>query len=265
MSAPAKTKIWVISLANAAERREQFASRVPIDNGAGDGPAWEFFDAHTQMAPALRHDSEAARSTHGRTLRGGELGCYSSHYALWQWLIESDCDQMIVLEDDVQVDWNFIDFLSGHDFSELKINYLRLFAKIPARWRYVASPFLDRYHHLIRFTGYALGTQAYILTKAGAAQLLHHGGTIRYPIDAFMDRYWEHGVFNLAIYPFPVFEIFQTSSIGEARFKPEAIPLAVALRFKLARLLAKVRMWQAYCFGNDATRALRRNLQGRFS
>lgn len=260
MPASVQTKIWVISLADAAARRAQFAQRVPIV-----GPAWEFFDAHTEMAPALQHDSPATRGTHGRTLRSGELGCYSSHYALWQWLSESECEQMIVLEDDVQVDWNFIDFLSGHNFSEMEINYLRLFAKIPARWRYVASPFLDRYHHLIRFTGYTLGTQAYLLTKAGARQLLHHGKTIRYPIDAFMDRYWEHGVFNLAIYPFPIFEIFQTSSIGEARFKPEAMPLEMKLRFTLARLDAKARMWQAHCFGDDATRALRRNLQGRFT
>lgn len=255
-----KTKIWVISLADAVDRRAQFAGRT-----SPDGPAWEFFDAHTKLAPTLLHDSDVTLSTHGRTLRSGELGCYSSHCALWQWLIESDCEQMIVLEDDVQVDWNFIDFLSGKNFNEIKINYFRLFAKIPARWRYVASPFLDRYHHLIRFTGYALGTQAYLLTRAGAAQLLHHGRTIRYPIDAFMDRYWEHGVFNLAIYPFPVFEIFQASSIGETRFKPEPIPLAVKVRYTLARLGARTRMWQAYCFGNDATRALRRNLQGRFN
>lgn len=260
MSAAPQTKIWVISLANAAERRAQFGRR------AGDAAvAWEFFDAHTQLAPTLTHDNGSTRATHGRTLRAGELGCYSSHYALWQWLVDSDCEQMIVLEDDVQVDWSFVSFLSEKNFAEFNISYLRLFAKIPARWRYVASPFLDRYRHLIRYTGYALGTQAYLLTKTGASQLLREGQTVRYPIDVYMDRYWEHGVPNLAIYPFPVYEIFQPSSIGQARFEREAIPAAQGMQFKLSKLAAKARMWQAYCFGSDAVRALRRSLQGRFS
>jgi glycosyl transferase family 25 len=254
------TKIWVVSLANAVERRAEFARRAP-----SDAPAWEFFDAHTTLAPVLLHDSKAARATHGRTLRGGELGCYSSHHALWQWLLDSDCEQMVVLEDDVQVDWKFIEFLIERNFADLKVAYLRLFAKIPSRWRYVASPFLGRYHHLIRFTGYALGTQAYLLTKDGAARLLRHAQTVRYPIDVFMDRYWQHGVPNLAIYPFPVIESFQPSSIGQARFEREPIPLAMKMQFKWAKLAAKARMWQAYCFGSETTRALRRYLHGRFS
>ncbi len=177
-----KTKIWIISLADAGRT----AGAVCEPGIRALHRRWEFFDAHTQLAPLLRHVVGATRSTHGRTLRGGELGCYSSHWSLWRWLVESDCEQMIVLEDDVQVDWRFIDFISGINFADMNINYLRLFAKIPARWRYVATPFLDRYHHLIRFTGYALGTQAYLLTKAGAAQLL----ATAWPNDPLSDRYF---------------------------------------------------------------------------
>lgn len=260
MSAAAQTKIWVVSLANAQQRRERFAAAA-----GADAPAYEFFDAHTALSPDLRHVSGASHATHGRTLRGGELGCYSSHYALWQWLLASDLEQMIVLEDDVRVDWDFIAFLMRNDFSALGIHYLRLFAKIPPRWRYVASPFLDRYHHLIRCTGYALGTQAYLLTRNAAAKLVQHGREVRYPIDVFMDRYWQHGVQNLAIYPFPVIEQFQPSSIGAARFEREPIPFAASLQFRWANLAAKAHMWQAYFFGGDGTRELRRNLQGRFS
>lgn len=260
MAASIKTKIWVISLADATARRVQFAQPVP-----SAAPSWEFFPAHTQLEPTLLYDSAATRATHGRTLRSGELGCYSSHYALWQWLLDSDFEQMVVLEDDVHVDWNFLSFLLQNDFGAMNISYLRLFAKIPSRWRYVASPFLDRYRHLIRFTGYALGTQAYLLTKTGAAQLLRHAQTVRFPIDVFMDRYWEHGVPNLAIYPFPVIERYQPSSIGQLRFEREDIPLDAEVRFKLARAVAKARMWQAHVFAGAAARVLRQKLQGNFS
>src|SRR5690606_3123850 len=200
------TEIWVVSLADADQRRIEFAASVPAA-----APAYEFFDAHTALSPELVYENGASRATHGRTLRAGELGCYSSHFTLWRWLLESPYKQMVVIEDDVRLDWSFMTFLLQHDFASMHIDYLRLFAKIPPRWRYVATPFLDRYHHLVRSTGYALGTQAYLLTRPAAEKLVRHGAHVRYPIDVFMDRYWQHHVPNLAIYPFPVLEQFQPS------------------------------------------------------
>ncbi len=81
-----------------------------------------------------------------------------------------------------------------------------------------------------------------------------------------MDRYWEHGVLNLAIYPFPVFEIFQTSSIvrGALHTRIDSNDDEDALQAGPSRR-TKAHMGQAHFFGNDATRALRRNLQGRFT
>ena len=90
---------------------------------------------------------------------------------------EADCDQLIVLEDDVVVDWEFIREISAIQLAGRGIEYLRLFAKMPAPWRFIASPYFDKYRHLIRFTGYALGTQAYVLSKTGAQRLIRHGST----------------------------------------------------------------------------------------
>lgn len=241
------SKIWVISLADAVDRKARFErSALPCV------APYEFFDAHKELARPLRHQKGITRSTHGRSLRTAELGCYSSHYALWQWLADSACDQMLVLEDDVCVDWAFIDYLLRHDFRSMGIPYLRLFAKIPARWRYVASPFLDRYRHLIRFTSYALGTQAYLITKPAAVKWLQAGRDIRFPIDVFMDRYWEHGIPDLAIYPFPVLERFEASSIGAGRFEPENVPLGDWLTFQAGRLSARVQMLRSHLFERDA-------------
>ncbi|HEY3699408.1 MAG TPA: glycosyltransferase family 25 protein [Spongiibacteraceae bacterium] len=255
------TKLWVISLADAADRRaqiEQTLRDVDLD--------WDFFEAHRSLQGDLYYRADASHSTHGRTLRVGELGCYSSHYATWQWLIDSDYEQMIVFEDDVGVDWVFVEQFAAQDFAQMNIPYLRLFAKIPPRWRYVATPFFDRYHHLIRFTGYALGTQAYLLTKQGAQQLLESAKAIRYPIDTFMDRYWEHGVANLAVYPFPVFERFQPSSIGSARFAAESLPLSLQLQFRMRRAADRLRMLFEFYRPEGATiRRLKQNLRNRFA
>lgn len=256
-----RTKVWIVSLADADARRAQIGQSlrdVDLD--------WEFFDAHRALQAGLHYRASDSHSTHGRTLRAAELGCYSSHYSTWQWLHDSDYDQILVFEDDVSVDWDFIAQLAALDFAAMNITYLRLFAKIPPRWRYVASPFLDRYHHLIRCTGYALGTQAYLLTRRGAAALLRCGQRVRYPVDAFLDRYWEHGVPNLALFPFPAFERSQPSMIGEARFAAERTPVAAQLQFRLQRLAVKLRMAYEYIGPeNAAVRALKANLHGGFN
>ena len=217
MSTRPQTAIRVISLPAAVERRQAFTRAA-----AAAGCEWEFFDAHATPVSGLGYDERRVAGIYGRRLHPGELGCYSSHFELWRWLVEADYEQLIVLEDDVVVDWEFIREIGALRLAARGIEYLRLFAKMPAPWRFVASPYFDRYRHLIRFTGYALGTQAYVLSKAGAERLIRHGSNIEAPVDVYMDRTWEHGLLNLAVYPFPVYERHQRSSIGEGRFSAPA-------------------------------------------
>jgi glycosyl transferase family 25 len=239
MDAVDTTPVAVVSLSAAHERRAMFTklaadSRLP----------WSFFDARTAIAPPLRYDESAARRVHGRTLTDGEIGAYTSHVAVWQRLVESTQRQIIVFEDDVVVDWPLIARLASLDFSAMGIDYLRLFTKIPARFRKLRCPFIDRYHHLIRLTSFALGTQAYLITRDGAQRLLKHAMQVECPVDAYMDKYWKHGVPNIALYPFPVFERFDASTIGEARFEKQAIPMRDRVALFSHRLTERLAMVQ---------------------
>lgn len=251
------TKVWVVSLPTAVARRETFRATVPP--GAMD---WSFFDAWAGVAPGLSYDADRARALNNRMLQKGELGCYSSHYELWKWLEHStEFEQMVVIEDDVAMDWSFLAEISRVDLAAHGVEYLRLFAKMPAPFRTIASPFLDKYRHLIQFTGYPLGTQAYLLTRAGAAKLRRHGQRMEAAVDVYMDRTWEHGVLNLAIFPFPAYERHQPSSIGEDRFLAAARPVGD----RLTSFLPKVRrrlghLWLAYGLTYAQARRLRRRL-----
>src|SRR6185312_7031020 len=122
--------VTVISLPDASERRARFSSTA---NGSA-GP-WAFFDARRAIAAPLRYDDRRARRVHGRTLTSGEIGAYASHFAVWQLLLDSGQPRMIVLEDDVTVDWPFIARLAELDFAAMGLSYARLFAKIPFRYR----------------------------------------------------------------------------------------------------------------------------------
>ncbi len=231
MTTSGTTCVTVVSLPGARERRARFAA------GAADaGVPWTFFDALTAIGTPLGYDERRARRTHGRTLTPGELGAYASHYAVWHRFLDSTFGQMIVFEDDVAVDWAFIAQLASVDFSAMGIAYMRLFTKIPARFRKLRCPFIDRYHHLIRITSYALGAQAYLITREGAERLLQRAARVDCPVDTYMDKYWRHGVPNLAIYPFPVFERFDASTIGETRFEKQSLPAADRLPLLVRRL-----------------------------
>ena len=241
----ARTKIIVINMADAAERRSRFQDR------ARNAPvAWRFQPARTSLHPDLRYDEQGAIVAKGRPLRAGEIGCYSSHYAAWQELQGDDVDQYVVLEDDVIVDWIFIGKLAEVDLAGMGVNYLRLYYKSPARIAMVKENFIERARSIVELAGSAFGTQGYVITKAGARMLLDHCRVVTRPVDDEMDRSWAHGLPNLAVFPFPIIEESAGSTIGSTRFEAFVVPE----HLKLKRLLThRVERWR-----RDASNALRR-------
>ena len=203
-----RTQVSVVSLATSVSRRQEFASAAP------QGVDWSFFDAYTALTPVLRHDAEESFLLTGRAIQPSELGCYASHYETWRRFMASDADQLIVLEDDVTCDWDRLRFIARQDFGSMNIHYMRMYAKQPTATRVLASSFLHVHFHLVQYLGFAFGTQGYLLTRVGAVRMLEHCQTVRRTIDWTMDRSWAHGLPNLAILPFPLFERFVPSTIG---------------------------------------------------
>ena len=119
-----RTSIVVISLPEAADRRATFAARA-----AGTSLPWRWFDARRDLGAGLEHDPDEAIVAKGRPMYPGELGCYASHYAAWTTFLESDADQLLVLEDDTIVDWGFLARMVEVDLDAAGIAYLRLYAK----------------------------------------------------------------------------------------------------------------------------------------
>ena len=39
---------------------------------------------------------------HGRPLTYGEIGCFMSHYNIWQDMVARDLDTVLILEDDIR-------------------------------------------------------------------------------------------------------------------------------------------------------------------
>jgi glycosyl transferase, family 25 len=228
-----KTLCKVISLATATARRSTFT-----DSAKDCQVSWEFFDAHTSLQNGLLYDEDRAIVRRGRPLVKAELGCYSSHYATWVTLIESDADQLIVLEDDSLVDWEYLAIVRAHDFAADGLNYVRL-ASLALPPSILKGEYLDRY--LVLFLGYALGTQAYLVTRKGAERLMKYCKTVRGPIDDALDQTWWGALPNYAIYHHPVAARAVPSSISGSRDAGYTMPARLRFRRLLFRVAEKLR------------------------
>jgi len=229
--------VFVVSLASAESRRRAFAERA-----AATTLDWQFFEACTALAPGMAVDEAAVRRNKGRALSPGEIGCYASHFSIWQMMIDQQIDQAIVLEDDTVVDWAYLDRLARTDLHAFGVDYLRLYAKRPTWQRVVHRDFLQHSRTIVELIGLAYGTQGYVITRAGAALLVEHCRVVRRPVDDAMDRSWAHGLPNLALTPAPLFEATVASEIGAARFAPKTAPEYRSAGQRIRRQIERTRM-----------------------
>ena len=203
------TAIRVISLPESP-RRDSF-HRPPSDLGLD----WRFVDASTGLTSGLDVGSRLSFKHSGRALVAGEIACYCSHVRTWSELLESDrYAQMIVIEDDVFVDWNFLNQVAKVRWSDIGVDYLKLYVKYPAKFRVLKWSYPIRDRHLVQYTSLALGANAYLLTRRAAETFSSSFKTISRPIDTQMDRPWSTGVPVVGIVPVGVVEQAIPSTIS---------------------------------------------------
>ena len=193
------------------------------------GLNWSFLDAHRHAPPDL-----PVGQMIDRELTQGELGCFGSHYAAWQWFLgQSEADFLVVLEDDTVIDPDFFLDIDGWARELGPVDMVRLYGHQSRRWSRVAR---IRNKRLVRYLEAPTGTQAYILTRRGAARLVRAIKRIDRPIDDELNRFWVHGVLPLALFPYPVIECCGPSSAVMGDRRVGRMTAATALRYRAHRL-----------------------------
>jgi glycosyl transferase, family 25 len=206
------TAIRVISLDTSVDRRRAF-----IQMAHGTKLDWEFFPAYRGTTEPLQYHERIAVRHCGRSLSAAEIGCYASHFKLWEWLSNSEFDQAIIFEDDVIVDWAVIEKLAVSRISDYGIDLLRLHTVHPFNGRIVKHRLFSPNSHVVLIRGIALGAAAYLLSKSAARTLVSIYYNVYLPLDWILPRYWEHMIVNYCMFPFPVIERYGGSTIGEER------------------------------------------------
>jgi glycosyl transferase family 25 len=218
-----RTSIKVISLDTSVDRRRAFTQMT-----GGLNLDWGFSPAHSAITEPLQYNDRAAVRRSGRPLSPAEIGCYASHFKLWEWLSNSNFDQAIILEDDVIVDWALIEKMVNTRLSDYGIDLLRLHTYSPFRWTMTKYKFFSLSDHLVRLIGMVPGAAAYVLSRAAARNLVSNYSTISAPVDWILPRYWEHRITNYCIFPFPVIHRHTPSTIGERYAARRAVSDSVA-------------------------------------
>lgn len=225
-------RVFVISLKRAEARRRAFLAAPP------EGLDWEFFDACESLSPDLDYNERDAYVRNGRALHPRELACYSSHYSVWKKIADENIPQALIIEDDAAVEWPFVRLLFSYDLAAEGLHYLKLFNNRPVPFRVVQEPFLHK--SLVRFSGYAHGMVAYVVTAEGARRLVERLQKVYRPVDDEIDRDWHHGLPNLLIYPQQAYERLGPSTIGNDRYEQSNVPAALRAERLLYRVIEKI-------------------------
>lgn len=203
--------IVVVNLVRSTERRANMISLLePL------GLPYSFFEAVDGRAghhPLFdRFDPRLAEVRRGFTLTAGELGCYASHFLLWEKSVREN-RALLIFEDDAGLNDNFVAAYKSASAHIDKRGLIRFSGHKRRDWAKVET--IGNGLDLIRLKIGPHGTSAYAISPAAAAKLIATAGIWFEPVDCHLDRFWTHGVECFGISPWPVSHLAETEEQSE--------------------------------------------------
>jgi glycosyl transferase family 25 len=173
-----------------------------------------------------------------------EIGCYLSHYRLWERVARDGLEYALILEDDVDIDSNIpglIDDLRAcPDWLVVRLHSMRSRVLEPKKPAFIGRRIADLRDGagLFRLRTHTLGAAAYLLRAEGARRLVAYAERIVLPVDQTMDRFWENGIAPFVVRPFPVRQLdaFDSSIGARAPGPQDTQPFGIVMRRRLQRI-----------------------------
>lgn len=138
-------------------------------------------------------------------LNAGEVGCFLSHRAIWQRMVNEGWQQCLVVEDDVELEDGFDASLEFASNNALDGDYVQFQVRPFHSAHQVMTHQAD--WSLLRPDVIPLRTSAQLVTLAAARRLLHASEQIDRPVDAFLQMKWVTGVRVMVMQPSCVHEV----------------------------------------------------------
>jgi glycosyl transferase family 25 len=231
--------IAVINLARSTDRRELIESTF-----ARLGLGFEFFagiDAwRGEHVRFFQYYATAVPSDFFRPLAAGEIGCFASHYLLWQRCMESR-EPLVIMEDDVVIDDGFVRALETATDLLPTFPLIRLSITEEGAGTAPILP-LPSGFELISLASGTFGAQCYMLSDVGAKALFEHATVWSMPVDIYMDRPLVHGIGSYGLRPYFVTHADQAaypSIVGDERYATGQLDPASKIKSVVKRFLAE--------------------------
>ena len=234
-------KIFIISLPRENKRRAAMQEKL---QGISDD--FEFFDAIDGTKEKLSQHQDYVglkrRLFYGKDLSDGELGCFFSHRALINKIVQDNIPFAVILEDDAILLKDFQPTVEALLNSTYPWDFVRFLTKPKIKRKTqseVASLFKD--YKLLRIATAPGGAYAYIVSHRGAKKLQHAMQSIWCPNDTLMGQPLRTCAEILTIYP-PIADWDKSfySAIGDERFKKNVLSGWEKLAYPMTRGVFKI-------------------------
>lgn len=186
-------KIFVINLESSTERKKNISRQF------GELPLlFELFPAvDGRISPPhpllSNYKDELSQTYRAKTLSAGQLGCYASHFLLWEKCVELNQPIIVVEDDALLFKKAFLNFIQDIPDIPEAVECIRLF-KNKRRKYHSYEIFKCNSTSIHKFTKGHMSATAYYLRPSGAKKLLKHSQEWYMAVDIYMDRFWKHGV-----------------------------------------------------------------------
>ncbi|MDP8171181.1 glycosyltransferase family 25 protein [Pasteurella skyensis] len=200
-----KITIFVINLEKSTERRqsiqqqfEQLPQKIDFQyfkaiNGK-ENPDFYLFE---------KHNAEKRFKYKGNKTTLGQLGCFASHYLLWEECVKLN-QPIVILEDDAIIHNEFYDIYSFLGSEENSYEFLWLSPPAPSRRSQkgkLITKIKNTSNEIQQFYKGWSNTTGYYITPKIAKNLLNYTQEWVFDVDITMDRYWENQIKYLAVTP----------------------------------------------------------------
>jgi glycosyl transferase, family 25 len=134
------------------------------------------------------------------TMKRGEIGCFDSHFRLWQHVCETNLESAVILEDDVDLSDNadlfqrLVDGLAEAKKLEPELELFYFIHSSKPSEKPQLSPNVQYPREVT--------TMGYYLTRSGAEKLLKKAKPFYRPVDCFMEEMCDtNSIVGLSLFP----------------------------------------------------------------
>ena len=172
-----------------------------------------FFDAITPdtiHTVTSKYKASLARLWWRRALIPSEVACGLSHIQVWRNFLNSNNDYLVVFEDDVFIEHDFIDIINCLTTAPNDYEFIKLTGQHQRPKCKIKNIGFKDYELYLNAYG-TVDAACYLLNKKGAEKLLNYCQSLHMGIDILIDRSFSHGVKYYTIQPYPVSTYWTTT------------------------------------------------------